>query len=111
MAHFHGATLLFNSVDDKMRQLLANYAFKSNTFSAMVIDHMKPIAVIAGEDTFSQISCGLDYKDIGMRQLAFEELYSIYYRCFSIGNIANTNLLQLNLYPEKEIDLVLAEKE
>ncbi|KAJ3209927.1 Cytoplasmic dynein 2 light intermediate chain 1 [Dinochytrium kinnereticum] len=60
IAHLNGASILFSNLKDetsttKARKLLNHYAFRANPLQEHSVDHNRPIVVIAGQDTLSQI--------------------------------------------------------
>ncbi|KAJ2998308.1 Cytoplasmic dynein 2 light intermediate chain 1 [Globomyces sp. JEL0801] len=60
VAHSNGGSIVFNSIHDealntRTRQYLTHLAFRGSAPKTIIIDHNKPISVLAGQDTFSQI--------------------------------------------------------
>ena len=60
VAQSNGASLIFTSqkyegIVTRFRQLFANFAFRSSSVKVTVTEHTKPLVIMAGQDTFSQL--------------------------------------------------------
>ncbi|KAJ3259207.1 Cytoplasmic dynein 2 light intermediate chain 1 [Boothiomyces macroporosus] len=121
IAHLNGASLVFNSIQDenlnaKCRQILTHMAFRGSPPKSFLIDHNKPLLVMAGQDTFSQIGpppSEFVTDAVGKQQfVSYEKWKADYYKYFprAVSEIDET-FVNLNLYPELVIDNLRLEKD
>ncbi|KAJ3320751.1 Cytoplasmic dynein 2 light intermediate chain 1 [Boothiomyces sp. JEL0866] len=121
IAHTNGASLVFTSIQDenlngKCRQILSHMAFRGSPPKSVLIDHNKPLLVMAGQDTFSQIGAPpseIVTDAVGKQQfISYDKWKTDYYKFFprAVSEIDET-FVNLGLYPELVIDNLRAEKD
>ncbi|KAI9204137.1 uncharacterized protein BJ171DRAFT_582113 [Polychytrium aggregatum] len=111
MAHMNGASLC--------RQILHHHAFRSTPLRGLNVDHNKPIAVVAGADSFSQIGLPPSEmsKDVVGRTTvaALDTWRKDYERYFGPPVEENNNnskdAVDLSKYPEEAVDSMRQQKD
>ncbi|KAJ3044367.1 Cytoplasmic dynein 2 light intermediate chain 1 [Rhizophlyctis rosea] len=124
-AHIHGASLIFTSQKDenlvaKTRQLLSHHAFRTSAPKSGQPDHTKPLLILAGQDSISQIGPPPSYDSVaavvGKQQVAtWRQWKAEVERVVGTGGGAQTastkETIELNLEPEPLVDSVRAQKD
>ncbi|KAJ3054405.1 Cytoplasmic dynein 2 light intermediate chain 1 [Rhizophlyctis rosea] len=122
-AHIHGASLVFTSQKDenlvaKTRQILSHHAFRTSPPKSIQIDHSKPVLVLAGQDSLSQIGPPTVYDStatvVGKQQVAtWRQWRSEVERV--VGSTGNQQQVpervDVQLQPQPLVDNVRAQKD
>ncbi|KAJ3276038.1 Cytoplasmic dynein 2 light intermediate chain 1 [Terramyces sp. JEL0728] len=121
IAHLNGAALVFTSIQDevlnsKCRQLLTHLAFRGSPPKSFLIDHNKPLLVMAGQDAFSQIGnppSEIITDAVGKQQfVSYDKWKTDYYKYFPrVATEIEETFVNLSLYPEQAIDNLRMEKD
>ncbi|KAH6589332.1 hypothetical protein BASA50_002914 [Batrachochytrium salamandrivorans] len=121
MAHTNGASLVYVSQKDealvsRSRQIWSHHAFRSNAPKSIVVDHHKPILVMAGQDTFSDIGLPPSElaKDIvGRRAFIPLDKWKLDYAVFfpKPPSQAVLEKVDLSKFSEPSVDAMRAQKE
>ncbi|TPX48015.1 hypothetical protein SeMB42_g02012 [Synchytrium endobioticum] len=122
-AHINGASLIFTSTKDessmeRCRQLLYHHGFKANAPKAHIVDHNKPLMVLGGADSLSQIghpAKSSDKESIGrVKALDWNTWKAIYSQRLPQNEVQENDALKdfvdLPKYREAAIDNVYAQK-
>ncbi|KAL5036476.1 hypothetical protein BDV3_005158 [Batrachochytrium dendrobatidis] len=121
MAHINGASLIFVSQKDdtlasRSRHMMSYHGFKSNAPKSMVMDHNKPILIMAGQDTFCGIGLPpseISKNTIGQRTfIPLEKWKSDYIVYFPKPKVQVVqDRIDLSKFPEHAIDVVRVQKD
>ncbi|ORX45350.1 hypothetical protein BCR36DRAFT_358250 [Piromyces finnis] len=116
LAHINGSSLIFynpndESMSQKCKQILFHYIYRSAAPNNM-IDHNKPILVMAGTDSLNEIGLPPSCNATNPQRLSLSDWTSVYESFFKKDETKKHNFkVDLSKFPETIIDNLKIEKD
>eukprot|EP00833_Pecoramyces_ruminatium_P000904 jgi/Orpsp1_1/1174936/evm.model.c7180000052013.1 len=116
LAHTNGSSLIFYNQNDesmaqKCKQILFHYIYRSAA-PTNLIDHNKPILVMAGTDTLESIGLPSSNNATNPQRLSLNDWITVYESFFKKKETKNKNYsIDLSKFPEPIIDNLKIEKD
>ncbi|KAJ3414837.1 Cytoplasmic dynein 2 light intermediate chain 1 [Chytridiales sp. JEL 0842] len=120
IAHTCGASLLFTSSKEeilalKLKKLLSHHAFRSSALQECTTDHNKPLCIMAGQDTLSQIGLPpslMNREAVGRQAIPrYEQWRADFDRYFPQKSDERIEELDFLKFPEALIDSIRSQKD